>query len=220
MRSRLYAAIAVAFIAIVAVVHHFWSTTVALFASELVVTSLANAVIYACVQADVDGAEPATIWARALERAWAVVVFTIVQWVFLSFGQSLIVFGGDLLNRGFGIIALMMGLTLIFADVDAVVSEDDRWWLLVPTGLTNSIRAVWTGSTMLRVIGVFLVSFLLQELAASTQFVAWLQGIRIHDAAFWAATVLDALMLAPFGILTVLIYFDAIGYESKRPCGE
>lgn len=219
-RAWLYVGLTVGVIAVQYVVRYFSVAPAAFLATQLVVNSLASAIVYAATLADVDGTGESALWSRALERAWAVIAVTLVQQFFLSVGEAFSLGGGDFLTRAFGVVVLLMALTLMFSDIDAVVNNDERWWLLIPLALTNSIRAAWSGSTMRRVIGLFLVTFLPQELAGSTQSISWLKGMHVADPVFWAAIPIEALLLVPFGILTTLVYFDAIGYESKRPCGE
>ncbi|HVA26856.1 MAG TPA: hypothetical protein VNF68_01665 [Candidatus Baltobacteraceae bacterium] len=147
----------------------------------------------------------------------AVIAISLIQQFVIGYGLAGI-FQGDVLDRILGVVVLVMGLTLIFADIDAVVNDDDTWWLLLPRAFSNSIRAAWTGSTMVRVIGLFLAQYALQQLGLAVRFE--LQSMHVADAVFWATIPLDALLLVPFGIVTVLVYFDAIGYESTRACSE
>lgn len=216
-RARLYVSLILAAIALQAIVYHIWHADAALFAGELVVTSLASAIVYAATQNDVDGAPAEAFWTRALERAWAVIAISFVQSVVQGVAMATIL-QGDFGSRLLGVAVLMMGLTFIFADVDAVVSDDESLLMLIPRAFSNSIRASWTGSTMIRIIAIFLVQLAFQWAAAVIQ--PELAHLHVPDAAFWATIPLGAILLVPLDIFTVYVYFDAIGYESKRTCGE
>ena len=188
-----------------------------MFAGGLIVSSLASALVYASTRADVAGSGGGDIWTRALERGWAVIVISFVQSIVIDSGMGGII-EGAIGSRILGVVLLLLGLTLIFADIDAVVNDEEPWWLLVPLAFSNSIRAAWSGRTMLRVIGLFVAQLVIQQ-AGYLAIAPLLQKLHVADAEFWATMPVNALLLAPFGILTVLVYFDAIGYESKRTCG-
>jgi len=200
-----------------AIIYRIWPTDATIDAVELVVLSLASALVYARTQADVDSGDWGSVWSRALERAWAVIVITfLLEFVTIYAYAGLA--AGNFLDRILGVAILMMSLALSFSDIDAVISREGGLLLMLPRSFSNSIRAAWSGWTMVRIIGVFLAQKVLQ--LAIPLIAGALAARHASGASFWAVVPLDALLLPPFAILTTFIYFDAIRYEPAGTCDE
>ena len=173
-------------------------------ATMTIIMSMAGTVVYAFTIADIDGAPASEAWLRAFERAWAAIVVDFLEFSAINRG------GKALIHTSFqdGLLAgvlFVIALGINFADVDAVVNDDDRWWLLVPTALLRSIRVTWSnGPVMLRAVALFLIGFI-------TGFM---------DVPMWIGIIVSGLLFVPIAVLTTHVYLDAIGYESKRSCNE
>jgi len=152
-----------------------------------------------------------------LERAWAAIVVDFLQGFIWAVGYVNVV-GGDLADRLLGIPLLLLAICLNFADVDAVVSDDDRWWLLVPQALMRSMRATVTGTTMIRAIALVAAENLAGGIGQLLE--GPLTYLHVPEPVFWASTLLQTLIAIPLGVLTAYVYLDAVGYESKRSCSE
>jgi hypothetical protein len=201
----LYLAVAAVAVGLQALIYSIWPTDAMLAGSGIVVNSLAATIIYAFTLGDVDGFSPSLTWLRVLERAWAVVVVSLIQTFVIAIGLAALRFG-DIVDRIYAIPLLLGGVCLNFSDVDAVVTEDDRVLLLVPQALLRSFRATWTGTTMLRAIALVFTQVLVDRVCEP-----------LHPL---AQVSIDTLVFVPIAVLTVYVYLDAIGHEPARSCSE
>lgn len=190
-------------IALSVAAEHALSKQLDFFATS-VATSLAAAILYAVTLADVDEAPGADAWSRAFERAWAVILIDFFQnfITLLALGTLLV---GGVIDRFGAIILLLFSISMNFSDVDAVVSDDDRWWFLIPAALTRSMLTTWSsGPIMLRAMILFLTGLVSSQI----------------DKPVWLGITVSIVVFIPLSILTTHVYLDAIGYESKRTCSE
>lgn len=206
-------------IALEAVVVFLWRApvSVTLTFATLTVGALFDAYVIAITQGEVDGAPIEAILARVIERCWAVLIVNFVFFYIASYGFALLI-QGDIMDRILSIPLLLIAASLIFSETVTVTIDDERWWMLIPQAFGASSRVAWTGAMMWRVLALFA----LQIIPAFGQDV--LTGIltkaHVAQPEFWASAPLEAIWAIPMNVLVTLVFFDAIGYEPKRSCGE
>jgi hypothetical protein len=173
-------------------------------------------VVYAFVLADADGTMTSSaIWSRVLERAWAVIVIDLIVGIISQF-TIIFMESTDLLTQVFAIPSLLLVVTFVFADVNAVATKKaDPWWMLVLRPFAVSF-ATALGPGML--VRAFLLTFVTQYLPMLVLLLldSVLTARHVPFADFWAFGPLGAILVPPFGALTALVYLDATGYESER----
>jgi hypothetical protein len=173
------------------------------------------AVVVTCAAfGDVAGIERAALVERGFERGWAVIL--------IGFGTDLLALEGfiglatqNMIGGVLGGGILVMTATLVFATVDATIS-DDSWWYLIPSAIYRSVL------TSLRA-NVFPRALIL--LGLGTGFDLWLgqaleqllHAIGVAQPALWASGLAAAAVIPFVQTLATLVYLDAKGYESKMP---
>ena len=219
MRRRLplYAALSAVAICVEWLIYRATGAQGLLLASGVVIGAVVDAVVIASVQSDIDGTSAQEMWSRVLERLWAVVIVNFI-FSFISFFGVELAAAGDLMDRILSIPVLLIGVGTVFAEVVAVVSDEDPWWFLVVRAFGSSIRTAWTGNTLWRAIVLFLLQFV-PFIVGSTLEPA-LTHNHVAIASFWSNVPLGILFSIPLDVLIVLAFFDASGYEPKRTCGE
>lgn len=219
-RAPLFAAVSVLAVALEAAIVYAWHVPflqAQTFAS-LTVGGLLDAAIIAITRADFDGAPMIAAFWRWLERSWAVVIVGFVYFFIGVSGYSLLL-AGTLPDRIFSVVLLLFAACLVFCETVAVTIEDERWWMLVPQALGISTRVSLTGSMLWRSILLFVVIQIVPGLGISALSDV-LNKAHVAHADLWATVPLEVLWTVPFYVLTVLMFFDAIGYEPNRSCDE
>ena len=186
------------------------------FVASLIVEPFFVAIVNAFTFADARGdLSPSATWSRILERSWAVLLIDLLTTLIAVVGlQSL--FTADFFQKLLGSAVLVIAVSMVFADVAAVVVDDaEPWWLLVPRSLGASMAVAWQGVTFARAIIVFALSELLPlPVAAAVQ---WgLDASHTPHASLWARAITVVLLLPVVQALCTYVYLDAIGHEPKR----
>jgi hypothetical protein len=175
--------------------------------------ALVNAVSFA----DAGGTmSPAAMWSRALERCWAVILISLGLDLTLIVGLASID-ASDIFDRVGGSVLLVLCVALVYADVDAIVSEDP-WWLQIPGALARSASVAWRGNGFTRALLVFVCETFLVGGAAFGLKAGFARAGLMHPDV-WASGLSTVLFLPPLQAFATFVYLDAIGYEPKRPCG-
>lgn len=196
------------------------SAQATLFANSIFIP-LQTAIIYAFVAAD-SLAEPVTpgrTWARALERAWAVIVIDFIETLVQIWGAP--ADGADPLAIVLNVVTILIVVTLVFADAAAVIDDESdgegnavlRGLMLVPRSLVRSVALVLIGGFVIR-------AFFLFGLEIVTEFLSVGAGLGLHavhagGADFWAQCAIPTLATAPIAVATAVFYIDAEEFESS-----
>jgi hypothetical protein len=213
----LYAFVAAAAMAIEWCIYRFFNRPPVIMTSGIVVSAVVDSIVFAQSKGDVDGWSGREVWARTLERLWAVVIVSFVFTFVTTYGFFLLA-GGDLIDRILAIPILLIATAIIFAEAVAVVTDEDQWWFLVVRAIGTSIRTSLTGATMGRALALFGLA-LLPDAAVALIAPAFTHG-HVPESSFWTDVPLGIVFSIPLDVLIVLAFFDASGYESNRTCGE
>jgi hypothetical protein len=183
---------------------------------EPIFVTVVSAFTYADLRGDL---AVGAVWSRVLERTWAVIVIDLVVNIVTDLGMQSLA-SADAVARILSVGVLIVGISFVFADVYAVVTEDPEPWPLLPLrALGSSMRATWQGLTFARAMLVFAVSAPLAELATTViRFELARAGISQPD--LWAQAPVVVLLLPFVQCFATFVYLDAAGYEPNHPCGE
>jgi len=205
-------------VAIEAVIIYAWQAKPAQLVADAVVQPLFVIVVTAFSFGDLSGDGAAALWARVLERLWAVLLIDLLVVLIAAFGLGGII-APDIGSRVLGTGLIVIAISFIFADVYATVADDVPWWLLVPRSFAASMIATWRGLTFTRAMVVFALGDLLPApIAALAQ--SYLQSLHVAHADFWSTAVPVMLLLPVVQAFSTFVFLDAIGYTAKHPCGE
>jgi hypothetical protein len=214
----LYVAIGCAAVALQAAIVYLWHAKDALVVASFIVPPFFVTIANAFTFADVAGEERAATWLRILERSWAVLIVDLLLQL-LAVVELTQIGSGDLLLQILGSFTLVLNVSLVFSDVHATIGDADPWWLLVPRSLAASMAVAWQRAAFTRAIICFAVLTLLPSFIDAVLAHAFGQR-HIAHADLWASAVVLVLATPPTQAFCTLVYLDAIGYESKRSCGE
>ena len=195
-----------------------WSTSPrALTIVDEVLGGALTALVTARVFGDVAKLTSAQIAERAFERSWAVIV--------LCFGIDLIALvgmsgleAGGIVNTLLASGVLLMAATLMFAPVDATIS-DEHWARIALSALSRSILAGWRSDVFARA----LIVLALNEIAPLWLVLllqSALAALHVGQPALWASGLGTVLVVPPVWTFATLAYLDAIRYEPKRTCND
>ena len=176
-----------------------------------------NAYVIAMTQGEVDGAPMGAILGRVLERSWAVLIVNFV-FLYIEVYAFVLLTQGDILDRILSVPLMLIAASLIFAQTVAVTIDDERWWMLIPQAFGASSRVAWSGAMMWRALALFAIQVAPQF--GDSALTGILTRAHVAQADFWANVPLDTIWAIPMNVLITLVFFDAIGYEPKRSCGE
>jgi hypothetical protein len=155
-------------------------------------------------------------WSRVLERSWAVLIIGLLTFLIAVIGFSAIS-ATDVVDKLLGAGVIIIAVSLVFADVHAMVVDDaEPWWFLIPQSLGASMAIAWQGVAFARALIVFMLNVLLPSLVAGL-LANMLNARHVPEPIFWANAVSVLLLLPPVQAFCTLVYLDAIGYEPKRP---
>ncbi len=191
-----------------------WPAKEAFSIASTVLGALVSAVVYATTFAEFRGMTARERWLRVLDRSWAVIIIEFLTAILAATAIAQLG-AGTLADEVVAIPILLVTVSLFFADVDAVINDDERWWMIVPTALARSLRTTWSGGTLRRAILLFALA-----IAAGAAF-SWIEPFliahHVKHASFWANVPLGIIATIPLNVLSALVYLDAIGYERKEP---
>ncbi|MGR4064036.1 MAG: hypothetical protein ACLQPV_01145 [Vulcanimicrobiaceae bacterium] len=222
-RWLLFSVVTLGAIAAEAVVFVLWHSSQATLFANSIFIPLQTAIVYAFVAAD-SLAEPVTAgrtWARALERAWAVIVIDFIATLIQIWGAPA-GGGSDPLAIVLNVVTILIVVTLVFADAAAVIDDEEvdsgenavlRGLLLVPRSLARSVTLVLVGGFVIR-------AFFLFGLEIATELLSVAAGAGLHSwhaggADFWAQCAIPTLATAPIAVATAVFYIDAGEFESS-----
>jgi hypothetical protein len=158
----------------------------------------------------------AAVWARVLDRVWAVIIIDFINTVLVTYAQAGI--GGDPIVLLIGIPLLILAAAAAFADVAAVVDERTPWWGLAFVPFVTSIATVFSRGLFTRAMSLLVLQLLIGY--ASDLIHLWLDSAKIGHAVFWALIPMGMITLPGVQALLAFTYLDAATDESKRPCSE
>jgi len=220
-RWTLFVAVTAVAIGAEGLVVRLWHSAQAILFANSIFIPLQTAIIYAFVAAD-SLAEPVTpgrTWARALERAWAVIVIDFIETLVQIWGAP--ADGADPLAIVLNVVTILIVVTLVFADAAAVIDDEGegegnavlRGLMLVPRSLVRSVTLVLVGGFVIR-------AFFLFGLEIATEFLSVGAGLAFHalhagGADFWAQCAIPTLATAPIAVATAVFYIDAEEFESS-----
>lgn len=213
----MYAGLAILSIAALWFVYRLTAAPAKILTSSILVDAAIATIVFAQAKGDIDGASPAEVWSRVLERLWAVVIVDFIVSFVSIVGTGYLV-QGDLADRIVAIPILLIGAGTVFAETVAVVVDGDPWWFLVVRAIGTSIRTSLSGSTLWRAIVLFALQFV--PMAVSTLLTNATAQHHVRITSFWSDVPLGILFTIPLDALIVLAFFDATGYEPKRTCDE
>ena len=197
-----------------------WHTSAALPTAALAFEPIFVAVVTGFAYGDLrNDASTGSIWARILERAWAVIVVDFIVNFVTELGMQSLA-SADLVARILSVGVLIVSISFVFADVHAVVTDDaDPWPLLPLRALGASMASAWQGLTFARATIVFALSGPLAEFATSAiRFELARSGVAQPD--LWAQAPIVVLLLPFVQTFATFVYLDACGVEPNRSCGE
>jgi hypothetical protein len=188
------------------------ATILASWVVEPFFIAIVTAFTYADVREDLS---TSATWSLILERSWAVLIIGLLLDLITIIGLQSIV-ASDFFDKLLGAGIVIIAVSLVFADVHAIVADDaEPWWLLVPRSLGASMAVSWQGVAFARALVVFMLGELLPSFV--TTFVQTLLEARhVPETLFWANAVSVLLLLPVVQAFCTLVYLDAIGYEPKR----
>lgn len=149
---------------------------------------------------------------RLVERAWAVIVVEFVETFLVAFAELGFAPGGGA-NALFATVLLTFSAMLIYAPVDALLSETESALLLVPSAFANSLGLAWQNIS--RVFALF-------SIVLSVRLIVELVTLRfdvLHRpaSAFWATDpIADAGTIA-IDIAVTAAYVDLLRRSRKTP---
>ncbi len=183
-----------------------------------VLGGLFTAIVTATVIADAGEArDPRALWGHIFDRSWAVIVIGFATDLCATAGLGGLAAPtvlGKLLAAG----VVLVAVSLTFAPVDALVSEDP-WYALLPGALARSMLVAWRGVVFSRA----LIAFTLGYVGAIWVYLglgAALGHLHTPHVGMWASGLSTVLLLPPVQTFAALIYLDAIGYVPPRTCGR
>lgn len=174
------------------------------FANDAI-TPILVTLVYAFTAADaLEQNEPNTsIWARVLERAWAVILIDFVVTIFFEGGLGLLS-SGSVLGPLIGTLLLLITATLLFADLIATIDDRIGHIFLIPRAILRSIVIALHPRTILNVMILFsaqlIVGYMFNELY---------RGLRIEHVPhplLWSILPLNALTAVVFAAITLAFY--------------
>ncbi len=205
-------------VALQAAIVYLWHAKNAVLVANFIVPPLFVAIVNAFTFADLDGETTADTWLRILERSWAVLIVDLLL-TFLVIVGFVYLESDDFFARALGAVMIVLYVSMIFADVHATTGEAEPWWLLIPRSFGASMAAAWQRAAFSRAMICFVAITLLPTAIVYGLEAAFGQR-HVPHADLWANAVTVALALPPTQAFCALVYLDAIGYESKRSCGE
>lgn len=190
-----------------------WHSAAATPVASVVLEPFFVTIVAAFSYADLrDDWTPSDVWLRVLERSWAVLLIDLLFQLVLALGiESLAV--PDLFSRLMGAAVVMIGVSLVFADVAATVTDDaEPWWWLVPRSLGASMAVAWQRVAFARALIVFALLDLFPESVVSIVQPLLAQH-HVPQPAYWANAISVILLSPPFQALCTFVYLDAIGMK-------
>jgi hypothetical protein len=214
----LYAVCAIALVAALLGAARLTPSAAGWTAAAEIVGGFFVAIVSAAVMNDAsDPPQPGLPWARAFERGWAVIIIGFAVDLCSAVGlgglASPSIFG-KLLSAGIVLVAV----SLTFATVDALVSEDP-WYALLPGALARSMTVAWRGATFSRAMLAFAVGNL-GMIWLDLVLTPFFAHAHLAYGEVWASGLSTVVFLAPVQTFAAIVYLDAIGYGSKHTCGR
>jgi hypothetical protein len=195
----------------------WWKSQQALTIFGEVFGGIFTAIVTATAFGDVALLDRKAVAERALERSWAIIL--------LGFGIDLFAFVGLIGLQAHNVVdtllasgILLMSATLMFAPVDATIS-DDAWWWILPSSIVRSISVAWKAPAFSRALIVLALGEVAPYLLLDP-LQRLVTVLHLSQPGLWASGLVTALLVPPVQTLATFAYLDAIGYEPKRTCSE
>lgn len=150
---------------------------------------------------------------RALPRVFAVMLIDLLVQYIVAGGLIGIVQPESIEQFSLSCITLLLGSTLLFADVYAS-TETQTAWRLVPLAFMRSIMLSWENGNIIRI--AYLGAL---QIPVALVTVMTLQILNLHHLAgaqLIADLPVPTLLAAPFSVLTTVVYLDCLARE-RRP---
>ena len=154
---------------------------------------------------------------RGFERSWAVILIGLGTDLIASVG-FLGLASPNIWDTALASADLLMTATLVFATVDATIS-DDAWYLVIPAAIYRSILVSWRPTVFPRALIILAVAYG-ADLSLVLALQQLLQGMHVAEPALWASGVAAALIIPFVQTFATFVYLDAIGFEPERSCSE
>ena len=145
----------------------------------------------------------------ALERWWAVLLIDFVLAILQGNSIAMMVGGTGLADTVLGACALFLTAPLLLADVFASVQAEVSTLTVIPMAILRSLMLFWQNNNALRLLGLLV----LQLLAFSAQRYITTNVAHTLIAQLVVDALIQALIAAPFAVLTTVIYFDCLARE-------
>jgi hypothetical protein len=150
-------------------------------------------------------------WSRIVERAWAIVVIdfgvTYIWWI----GRAALEGNGaDFGSVLLGMLVLILGAMLVYAEPFVCLEENVRMRTIVFVALLRSMTLAWVN--MSRVFSLFAIQLGLGILALLAHDAAHTRGM--HDAN-WIDLAFAAFVTAPVAVLITVAYLDTLSQEQR-----
>ncbi|MHB8145889.1 MAG: hypothetical protein ACYDGM_01340 [Vulcanimicrobiaceae bacterium] len=213
-RSSLYfGCVAVATFAQAAIVL-IWTAPEAIDVATSVVLPILSAVIYAFTRNDAraENAPAAQIWARILERTWAVIVIDFILNSIIVFALASSGTNANIAGVIAGGLLLFLTAILLFADVSATIDDGDGTLMLIPRSVIRSVTAALYPGNMLGAVAIVSLELMLTILEGALQH--GLIVAHIPHPLLWASVPLSTLAAVPISAYTTLLYLRT---QSKKP---
>lgn len=149
---------------------------------------------------------------RALPRLPAIILIDLLVQYIVAGGLIGVAQPESIEQFSLSCITLLLGSTLLFADVYASI-ETDTPWRLVPFGFMRSIRLSWENGNIIRIAYLGALQIPVALLTVMTQQILGLH--HVAGAQLIADLPIPTLLAAPFSVLTTVVYFDCLAREGR-----
>ena len=172
------------------------------------VLPLLTTLVYAFANNDASETPQAArpVWERFLERAWAVIVIDFLGTYLTSVGLAGTM-SNDVAAAIVGIVATIVAILIVFADVAATVDDDPAVWSLLPRSISKSARAVTRPKVLARAVALYALGLLV--FAVQESIVLLLTNAHAANVEFWSEVPLQTVATVPLAALTLVVYRDA-----------
>lgn len=151
-------------------------------------------------------------WSRIIERAWAIVVIDFgITYIWQKGSAALAASNSDFGAVLLGMLVLIAGAMLIYAEPFVCLEEDVRMRTILFAAVVRSMTLAWVN--MSRVFSLFAIQLGLGILALLAHDAAHSKGM--HDAN-WVDLAFAAFITAPVAVLITVAYLDTLSQEQDR----
>lgn len=146
-------------------------------------------------------------WSRIIERAWAIVVIDVgLSFIWLIALSSIGSNVSDIATVAGGVLILILGGMLVYAEPFACLEEHVRTAAIVPFALFRSMMLAWVN--MSRVFSLLAIQLAIGVLET------FVETLKIGDPR-WIVLAIAAVTTAPLSVLFTVAYLDTLSQEEK-----